>query len=203
MKKSLRFGFAVLILAMGVAVEGVVQEQEGKAVAIVTVGPVDQAVIDRAVEFCRYNTALKVSPVRAVECPMNTMEEIGACVTEHLGDDDVCLIALVWLEEEPESQGLHLLDQRVVVVNMRSFKTEDVSDEVFGRRAERQVMQNLGLLLGLDPCPNPQCVLWSYSTMDELDAKGRNFCPPCLERLQKKAVEKGMTLNPDSPFNFQ
>jgi len=41
--------------------------------------------------------------------------------------------------------------------------------------------------------------MFGYSAREELDLIGRNLDPPWLMRLQEKAVEYGVPLNPDNP----
>ena len=178
-------------------------EAAGKAIAVVSVGPVDEALVERVVAFARSNTALRVSPARKVECSETSLDAIGKKALESLGEDEVVMVVLAWPDEAVEAHGWRLPESAVSVVNVRSLKTDGVTDEVFARRVEKQTMLSIGMLLGMEACPNPQCALWDYSTLEELDSKGRNHCPPCLDRLQKKAVEKGVELDLDSPFRMR
>ena len=55
-------------------------------------------------------------------------------------------------------------------------------------------MRGLGKAAGLEDCPNPQCAIFLQSNDSDLDMKGRNFCPPCFDRVRAAALAKGAKL---------
>lgn len=172
-----------------------------KAIGLVPVGAVDAAMMERVRAFAQENLAL---PVRLLAhrdaVPACSLNEIGQAARSAMSDDEVCLVVLaVPLEDFPQ-HGVVLPEDRLAVVNVRALKPADDDTERYGRRLERETMMGIGMLLGLEPCPNPQCAMWLYTHDEELDAKGRNYCPPCLDRVQKLAMAKGLSLVKDSPF---
>jgi len=193
----------ITALLMGLFVLTVSAEVEGKAIAIVTSGPVDSAMVDRVVNFARQNTALPIRLLPAQDIQGDSLDAIGRALNEKKGADEVCLITIVWPEADIQPHGVLLPEEKVSVINAKSLKPEDGDMERYARRIEREVMQSMGLLLGLSACPNPQCALWFYSTDKELDMKGRNFCPPCLQKVQKNAIAAGMKLDENSPYVVQ
>ena len=42
--------------------------------------------------------------------------------------------------------------------------------------------------------------MFQHTTDDELDAKGRNYCPPCMGAVQNGAKEKGVSVNVNNPL---
>ena len=50
-------------------------------------------------------------------------------------------------------------------------------------RAAKEGAHELGHLLGLDHCENPECVMFRPRTLDELDRKRKMLCPACREAL--------------------
>lgn len=82
------------------------------------------------------------------------------------------------------------------MVNVSALKPdgEDVTEQ-WARRVEREAMYVVGRLLGTQPCPFPQCAMMEHQTDFELDNKGRNICPPCMQKaieaLQKKGAKPG------------
>jgi predicted Zn-dependent protease len=79
---------------------------------------------------------------------------------------------------------------------------EQAEDETYARRLERQVIRGICLLMGLDYSPNPESAMTWYSSLEELDQIGRNLDPPWLIRLQERARELGIPLDPESPYNM-
>jgi hypothetical protein len=174
-----------------------------KSVAVVGVGAVDPALVSRVQTFVEENSALQTRLLPARELAGRTLDDEGAAVGKLVGDGVFCVVAIVEPVEDIKPHGVLLPDRSVAVVNGRSLRPADGDAEKYGRRLERETMQAIGMLLKLDPCPNPQCALWPYTTDEELDTKGRNYCPPCLEKVQKAARERGLQLIESSPFLVQ
>jgi len=172
-----------------------VQAPAGKSIALVAVGPVDSALMDRVVAFVKENTALNIRVLPAMEVTGDTLDAIAAEAGKAMSSDDAALVVLAEPSADIKPHGATFPEQRVAVVNVKSLKPSNGDAETLGRRVEREVMQGIGMQLGMQACPNPQCALWSYSTDEELDAKGRNYCPPCMGALQKAAKEKGVGMD--------
>jgi hypothetical protein len=110
---------------------------------------------------------------------------------------------VLWRNSGDEtSHGAFYPEQRVAVVNLNALMTEGTDQEVVERRIERQVIRGICLNMGLEPNPNPHSAMFNYSTMDELDAIGRNLDPPWLMRLQEKAMASGIPVDRNNPFNL-
>jgi hypothetical protein len=175
----------------------------GKFIALVAVGPVDAALMDRVVAFAKENTALNIHVLPAMESAADSLDAIAVEAIKGMGPDDAVLVVLADPVADVKPHGITLPDRRVSVVNVKSLKPSSGDAEIFARRVEREVMQSIGMQLGMPACPNPQCAMWSYSTDEELDAKGRNYCPPCLGAMQKGAKEKGIGMDMNSPLVVQ
>lgn len=167
-----------------------------KAIAVVAVGAVDDILVMRVSEFVKANLDVPVRMLPAQEATAESLDGEGQAAAKLMGPDDVCLIALVAPKTAVEAHGVLLADQRVAVINAASLKPADDDAETYGRRVEKEAMQGIGMLLGLGPCPNPQCAMSAYASIEELDGKGRNFCPPCLDAFAKGAAEKGLVIKP-------
>lgn len=192
--KSIRVLLCVLCLAT-------VAPAAERSISLVTVGAVDPAMAERVRAFAQENLALPVRLLAPREAaPAATLNDIGAAAGAAMGEGDVCLVVLAWPLEDFPNHGILMPEANTAVVNARALKPEGDDAERYGRRLEREVMMSIGLLLGLEACPNPECALWLYSNDEELDAKGRNYCPPCLARVQALGQEKGLALVTDSPF---
>ncbi|HQD24973.1 MULTISPECIES: archaemetzincin family Zn-dependent metalloprotease [Methanoculleus] len=70
--------------------------------------------------------------------------------------------------------------------------TARLGNEYYGRRPDdadlidrtaKEGAHELGHLLGLGHCDNPECVMFRPRTLDELDRKRKMLCPACKEAL--------------------
>ena len=132
----------------------------------------------------------------ALESSGDTLDAVAAEAGKALAADDAALVVLANPAADIKPHGAFFPEQRVAVVNLKSLKPAADDAEVYGRRVEREVMQSIGMLLGAPSCPNPQCAMWQYTTDEELDSKGRNYCPPCMGVIQKAAEGKGVGMEP-------
>jgi archaemetzincin len=57
--------------------------------------------------------------------------------------------------------------------------------QLFGQRALKEAVHELGHTWGLAHCPDPQCVMHFSNTLHDTDVKGTDFCPRCQGRLVK------------------
>ncbi len=189
---------AVLVITVPAAFAGkpaaAVKAPAAKSIALVAIGKMDDAMVTRVLEFSRQSLEMPVRLLPAVAESPGTLDEAAALAFKSAGKNDVCIVALVYPKTDIKDHGIFKSELRTVVVNARALKPADQDMERYGRRLERGTLQGVGMLLGLETCPNPQCVMSAYSSDEMLDAKGRNYCPPCLGLVQKKGMEKGLRL---------
>jgi hypothetical protein len=57
-------------------------------------------------------------------------------------------------------------------------------------------MRAVASLAGVPACPFPHCALFDHVNEQQLDAKSRNPCPPCLVKTQALLIEKGAKSKP-------
>ena len=189
---------AVVVLASGATTQTSAGDE---SLDMVAVGDLPPAMAERVRAFAQENLAMAVRLAEPMEAsPAESLNAIGRAALDRLGGADVALVVLAVPAEDHRAHGIMMPDERVAVVNARLLKPEDDDEERYGRRLEREAMMSFGLLIGLETCPNPQCAMWLYSNTEELDLKGRNYCPPCLDRFQKIAMPKGVRVIRESPF---
>jgi archaemetzincin len=72
--------------------------------------------------------------------------------------------------------------------------TARLSNEYYGRSANdddlidritKEGAHEVGHLLGLDHCPDRECIMFKPDTLDELDRKKKVLCKICSERLER------------------
>jgi archaemetzincin len=57
------------------------------------------------------------------------------------------------------------------------------SDDDYLDRIAKEGAHEIGHLLGLPHCTDPECVMFKPDTLDELDRKKKVLCPPCRKQL--------------------
>lgn len=162
-----------------------------KAIALVRIGAVDDAMIERTRAFVESNLRVPVHVLPAQEVAGATVEDTARIAAGLMGPDDSFVVALAGFGPEVTTHGVSLPEIRAAAVNVTALQPADHDAERLGRRVDRQVMQGIGMQLGMSACPNPQCAMWVYATEEELDAKGRNYCPPCQDRSEQGLTAKG------------
>ena len=82
------------------------------------------------------------------------------------------------------------LDGTAAVVSIHRLR-----DELYGlpknpqklkERLEKEAIHELGHTFGLIHCPQPQCVMYTYTYAEEIDFKSKHFCPSCSSLLERK-----------------
>jgi hypothetical protein len=194
---------ALLVSLCGLAAHG--QESAApaatdKVLGIVAVGDVDPATVERVRSFVQENLAMTVRLLDPLAASADTLDGEGREVAKKVAGDVGAVVALVMPKEKIAAHGVTMLADHVVVVNAGALKPENGDAETYGRRLERLAMRGFGMLLDAQPCPNPQCALYNYTNLQELDIIGRNYCPPCLKNVQEGARKQGLDLIEDSPF---
>jgi hypothetical protein len=131
--------------------------------------------------------------VRAVENPKLSGKAGFPALEKAAGrvkkDSDAALIVLSGFNGEPRHLAVYP-EKSIALINAQPLYTADA--EIFARRIERQVMRAAAFSFGLPPTPDPFCVTRDYSTLEDLDAMGRNFSPPWQGRFAEEAEKRGL-----------
>lgn len=193
-----RFLFLALFV-IGLACTARAVEPAGILVA----GDVDPALVERARTWAEENLAIPVPHLGTLELENSaaSLHEVAEAAATRVSPDSVGAVVLYLGNPDSTHHGIYRPDLKVVVVNVREM-LKDGDEERYGRRMERQVIRGICSLMGMEYSPNPESAMTYYSTLEELDKIGRNLDPPWLMKLQEKAREMGMPLDPKSPFNM-
>lgn len=169
-----------------------------QAIGVGVIGSLSGAQIERIRSFVEKNTALRILLLDDV--PDSPREELADWL-EILRDATPGASFDIYMyagDQVFDPHSVYSYRDQQAVVNATALCDGD--EELFLRRMEKLVMRAVGLLLDVPMVPNPQSAMWAYQTIEELDFMGRNFDPPSLLRLQENARERGLPLEPDSPF---
>ena len=169
-------------------------------VAIVAIGDVDRSLVSHAKEWTEQNTALNVDIAHAMKLEGQTFDDVAAQAGRTLNKTDIYVVALAMMPTNITSHGMRTPSGTVSVLNVRAMQADNPSETILEKRIERQTLRAISLMLDLQTCPNPQCVLATYSTLSDLDRSGRNLCPPCLGHLQKNAARHQLEVDTNNPF---
>ncbi|HBA83980.1 MAG TPA: hypothetical protein DCZ95_07805 [Verrucomicrobia bacterium] len=162
-----------------------------KTIALVAVGDIDADTMSAVRQFAEENVFFQVRLLPALTPTGGSLDQEGVAAAQAMNANDAFVVALVMPKDEIKAHGVYLPEARVAVVNAAVMKPEDGNMELYRRRLQRQAVRSIGMLIGLEPCPNPQCCMSSYQNVDEMDRIGMNFCPPCWDREEKIGKAKG------------
>lgn len=169
-----------------------------KSIAVVVSESVGDATGKAVAQYLQWNGRVAVNFVADKKVPAG-MPAKAADVAKLAGANDVFVIALV--NEKAEGiDGVKVMEN-VAVVNVAVLE-KDAGDAAKAKdkialRINKESCRALGLVAGLKDCPNPTCCLFKQETFADIDKKGGNFCPPCIEdQFGKKVDAKGIRVVP-------
>jgi predicted Zn-dependent protease len=189
------------LLTMGVLFSmcmsfSVAGERKDARVSMLTIGNVDGALRDRVVRYVKEQYG--VAPVLrdAIKQAPATVDEMRRLLVSVTTTQDVCVLALC-VAPAIEHEGMVFAKERCGAVNVSALTPKaDAPDraEALGRRAEKESLRAIALMVGIPPCTFPRCALYAHKSDAELDLKSRNPCPPCMEKIRARLTERGLTL---------
>ena len=143
-------------------------------------------------------------PVRVVQFPQTFDGDMIKAVDTLeglLSRQDVAIIALANVPGELAFRDIVASKRHVAILNIAPLKPgketpPEQADAVWATRVEKQITAFVSYAAGMSPCPFPLCARYMCATLAELDAKGRNACPPCQMAIEKLMHKKGTYLAP-------
>ena len=161
-------------------------------IAIAAIGELSDAHMERVRAFVQRNTSIATRLLEPQSASGEDFSEILDTLAPLRTSEHACIVFLYAGEDTFEEHTVYRYESGVGVVNAALMQTED--EERYLRRLEKLTMRSVGLLLGVEMVPNPHSAMWSYRTMSDLDAMGRNYDPPSLMRLHDRARAMGIPL---------
>jgi len=86
--------------------------------------------------------------------------------------------------------GLALPGLRVATVYTPRLRYM-ADDKLFIERLRKEVLHEVGHVLGLEHCSNRRCVMSFSNSILEVDAKEARFCVRCTDKLARRGVRLG------------
>ena len=190
--KRALLGLGLLLAGGGLTVNAAEASPADRSLALVVVGTLDDSIAARIRCFAEEHLGLAVSRIQPDLPATTTLQEAVEKTAGLLDARHEFIVALVTPASAEKAHGIFSPERRVVVVNAAALKPAGDGPEIFARRLEKVVMHGYGILLGLAACPHPNCALFAYANDAELDAMGRNFCPPCQDKVARAAASTGL-----------
>jgi archaemetzincin len=84
------------------------------------------------------------------------------------------------------------LDGRIAVLSTYRLREElyglDPNPKLEQIRLLKEANHELGHTFGLIHCHNPECVMHSSTSAEEIDVKGKNFCEECKQMMREALI---------------
>jgi archaemetzincin len=80
---------------------------------------------------------------------------------------------------------------RVAIVSsfrLRGFGDEANESELIERRIIKEAVHEIGHMLGLQHCPNINCVMHFSKALIDTDIKSDNYCSECQEQIETVTI---------------
>lgn len=194
-RQLFRVAVGLALLPFSLSLGGEATDKPVKRIVLVRGDSVDKVIFEHTVLFMRRNIS---AVVEVAQCPEGLTKlpaaKQFASLQGLLDKDDLCAVALA---REPGSIAERILltrETRSGVVNISRLQLEIVDQEKdterLARLIDKETLRTIGYILGLSQCLNPHCAMSGYK-LKPGDRFGRNYCPPCHIRMEKRLGVEG------------
>jgi len=187
--------------------------ETGKTLSVTGIGSVEADVVADVGRFVEANYRADTTVKPPVEIGEVSAQTIVEALSGARSERDALLLGIVAVPETVFPDTLTLAGEGMAFLNITGLmpdpeKKDDPAEvEKSGWLIRKEAMRAFGLMIELTACPNPQCVLWPHKGREQLEKKGANLCPPCLEHAHRALRAKGVPVqfgrNLDLPFSRQ
>lgn len=135
----------------------------------------------------RLGVALLSSPID----PALPLDQAGRDALARCGGTDGAIVTLLLVPSDDEHRGSCWPAEAFGVINVSRMGGARLDRSILEKRTSQESLRVIAILLGIEPCPFPLCVLTAFSDPAELDEMSDNYCPPCFDRIRYTAIQKG------------
>lgn len=161
-------------------------------IEVLPVGKVDREIIQYTAEVVKRKFSVRVKIGRGLPIPGKTFDvgrnQYNASMLleelrKNISPDALKVLGVI--DEDIFSKGLNYVFGQAVlggccgIISLTRLKTGVRDKELFFERIEKEAVHELGHVFGLKHCPNPNCVMYFSSNIEDTDRKSANFCPEC------------------------
>lgn len=173
--------FSRMIWVLLVMIGNCANAAGGNLVALKSVGDVSPELTSQVNDWVRQNVG-SVTNCGAITTNIRTFGEI-AKIGGHSNEGRVILI----LVDQIPTSTQHLYNANgVVIINLALLQPKDMTPaatkKALVQRVEADSVCGVTAALGMPSCPFIRCALYPAKTINEIDEKSRNLCPPCLQQ---------------------
>ena len=123
----------------------------------------------------QYNSSIIISSISKYTSKSGVDKVLG------ITDFDLYVPPLNFVFGEAQYQG------KVAIVSLHRLKPEFYGQppdrKLFGDRAIKEAIHEIGHTLGLSHCQNPHCVMFFSLHIGMTDRKGKKFCEKCYRKV--------------------
>lgn len=169
---------------------------EGAVITLVPTGNIDEGLVSEVKSWCEKFLDVPISVADALENSCDSMDSELDRLHRVFPETGGLVIGLTAFPEEVRAHGAMRPQWGIAIVNVSALGRDRPEDSLLSWRVQKETMRAIGLLLGLETCPNPHCALHPYTNMQQLDRLGLNYCPPCMMKSRALLQQRMTAINP-------
>ncbi len=166
-------------------------------IALLPLGTIPASVTEAIGEGLSSAYGFETSLLEGVPLPVDALnidrhQHLSVLVIQEIVRMGLDAMVLGIANEDLYAQGLQFVfgeadyEKNVAVISLARLRKEfyggQPDDELLIERAVKEAVHEVGHLIGLPHCPNPQCVMRYSNTLTHTDQKSAELCEVCRKR---------------------
>jgi archaemetzincin len=165
---------------------------------ILPMARISKQVIDAVVEGLKREFHLEAEVLDEVPLPVDSyntdrQQYLSIIVIEEIALMDLKGLVLAIAGEDLYAQGLNFVfgeadpEKGITVISLarlgQEFYGGSPDPERLTERTVKEAVHEVGHIMGISHCPNPECVMRYSNTLSHTDRKSSELCPLCKRKL--------------------